>query len=89
MQNFNRSVILDLTRVTRLYPKSFIEGKPGFAKYGVGLLASEEAERQNAGPSISLHLSQHFCLYTGSFFHWYPPKKLKYGKPRLGEFTLT
>ena len=27
---------------------------------------------------------------TGCFFsHWYPPKKLKYGKPRLGESTLT
>ena len=27
---------------------------------------------------------------TGCFFlHWYPPKKLKYGKPRLGECTLT
>ena len=25
----------------------------------------------------------------GVFFHWYPPKKLKYGKPRLGESTLT
>ena len=23
------------------------------------------------------------------FLHWYPPKKLKYGKPRLGESTLT
>ena len=23
------------------------------------------------------------------FFHWYPPKKLKYGKSRLGESTLT
>ena len=30
------------------------------------------------------------CIYhTGCFFHWYPPKKLKYGKPRLGESTLT
>ena len=27
--------------------------------------------------------------YTGCFFHWYPPKKLKYVKPRLGESTLT
>ena len=27
--------------------------------------------------------------HTGSFFDWYPPKKLKYGKPRLGESTLT
>ena len=26
---------------------------------------------------------------TGCFFHWYPPKKLKYGKPRLGKSTLT
>ena len=24
----------------------------------------------------------------GVFFHWYPPKKLKLGKPRLGESTL-
>ena len=24
-----------------------------------------------------------------AFFRWYPPKKLKYGKPRLGESTLT
>ena len=26
---------------------------------------------------------------TGCFFNWYPPKKLKYGKPRLGESTAT
>ena len=25
----------------------------------------------------------------GVFFHWNPQKKLKYGKPRLGESTLT
>ena len=28
-------------------------------------------------------------IIQGVFFHWYPPKKLKYGKPRLGESTLT
>ena len=36
-------------------------------------------------------VSQH-CLsqdLQGVFFNWYPPKKLKYGKPRLGESTLT
>ena len=34
----------------------------------------------SGGPGIS----------TGCFFsHWYPPKKFKYGKPRLGESTLT
>ena len=27
--------------------------------------------------------------YTGCFLHWVSPKKLKYGKPRLGESTLT
>ena len=26
---------------------------------------------------------------TGCFFNWYPPKKLKYGKPRWGVSTLT
>ena len=28
-------------------------------------------------------------ITTGCFFSWYPPKKLKYGKPRVGESTLT
>ena len=28
-------------------------------------------------------------IIQGVFFQWYPPKKLKYGKPRLGESTLT
>ena len=28
-------------------------------------------------------------IYRVICFHWYPPKKLKYGKPRLGESTLT
>ena len=26
----------------------------------------------------------HFII-QGVFFNWYPPKKLKYGKPRLGD----
>ena len=30
----------------------------------------------------------HFT-HTGCFIHWYPPKKLKYGKPRLSESMLT
>ena len=31
------------------------------------------------------------CLSVvqGVFFNWYPPKKLKYGKPSLGVSTLT
>ena len=28
-------------------------------------------------------------IIQGVFFQWYPTKKLKYGKPRLGESTLT
>ena len=35
----------------------------------------------------STRIKQHQC--TGCFFHWASPKKLKYGKRRLGESTLT
>ena len=28
-------------------------------------------------------------IIQDDFFHWYPPKKLKYVKPRLGESKLT
>ena len=38
-------------------------------------------------PSIILDWLQRATYRV--FFHWYPPKKLKYGKPRLGESTLT
>ena len=30
-----------------------------------------------------------YSIYRVFFSHWYPPKKLKYGKPRLGVSTLT
>ena len=36
--------------------------------------------------SICVYLNMQ---YTGFFFNWYPLKKLKYGKPRLGVSTLT
>ena len=36
--------------------------------------------------SEKFHLSSHTGCF---FFNWYPPKKLKYGKPRLGVSTLT
>ena len=35
------------------------------------------------------NIDQRMMILQGDFFHWYPPKKLKYGKPRLGESTLT
>ena len=38
------------------------------------------------------HLSNMVCVpckYRVFFLHWASPKKLKYGKPRLGESTLT
>ena len=42
---------------------------------------------------ISLKAISHYdiqpCIIQGVFFHWYPPKKLKYGKPGLGESTAT
>ena len=37
--------------------------------------------------SLSLRPEAH--KVQGVFFNWYPPKKLKYGKPRLGVSMLT
>ena len=37
-------------------------------------------------PNTALYGIQYI---QGVFLNWYPPKKLKYGKPRLGESTLT
>ena len=39
--------------------------------------------------SMPLFSKQFKMYHTGCFFHWASPKKLKYGKPRLGESTLT
>ena len=40
--------------------------------------------------TIQLQFASDVQLYIqGVFFNWYPPKKLKYVKPRLGESTLT
>ena len=36
-----------------------------------------------------VHLPVSHWKYRVFFSYWYPPKKLKYGKPRLGESTLT
>ena len=44
-------------------------------------------ETLGAGRQLDqLHLRKKL---QGVFFNWYPPKKLKYGKHRLGESTLT
>ena len=51
--------------------------------------------REEKKMAIQVGLSSHHLIWfqgnchTGCFFNWYPPKKLKYGKPRLGESTLT
>ena len=37
----------------------------------------------------SHQMCQMLQLVQGVFLNWHPPKKLKYGKPRLGESTLT
>ena len=36
---------------------------------------------------VEEHVSVEYI--QGVFFNWYPPKKLKYVKPRLGESTAT
>ena len=50
---------------------------------------------RNIGKVLGFKLKRVFSLEqrtllkcTGCFFNWYPPEKLKYGKPRLGESTL-
>ena len=45
---------------------------------GPGALTSSFAPFERSGRDIE-----------GVFFNWYPPKRLKYVKPRLGESTLT
>ena len=39
--------------------------------------------------TLNINLINWNLIIQGVFFNWYPPKKLKYGKPRLGESTLT
>ena len=47
------------------------------------------------GPFLLDNIKMHFValisldVVQGVFLNWYPPKKLKYGKPRIGESTLT
>ena len=62
---------------------------------------TDECERKSNSPKlpppidtpktllVKLHLWMKPLRYTGCSFNWYPPKKLKYVKPRLGESTLT
>ena len=62
-----------------------------------GLLAVLEEETelidQRLDPvpltSVQLEVDNDSFIVQGDFFNWYPPKKLKYGKPRLGESTVT
>ena len=44
---------------------------------------------ENASKIIIKSSSSSIDDIQGVFFNWYPPKKLKYGKPRLGESTAT
>ena len=37
---------------------------------------------------LRAHIDRATRLIQGDFFHWSPPKKLEYGKPRIGESTL-
>ena len=43
----------------------------------------------NAKPRNTRQRNEVYNIYRVFFSHWYSPKKLKYGKPRLGESTLT
>ena len=61
-----------------------------------GATLKHHTTKQRVLRAISQHKQQfhsHFgaerTMIQGVFFNWYPPKKLKYGKPRLVESTLT
>ena len=47
---------------------------------------AEEGEVKPRDSVVSFNWPEYI---QGVFSHWYSPKKLKYGKPRLGESTLT
>ena len=86
-----------------LYESAFFENALPDLKSGLGIAFSKLCEfiPQSECCVFYLFLSglivgvQHWYNMhikgpcTGCFFNWYPPKKLKYGKPRLGESTLT
>ena len=40
-------------------------------------------------PQVLKRGKDNIDTYRVFFFNWYPPKMLKYGKPRLGESTAT
>ena len=60
----------------------------------IDLLLPEVAKPRKGGIILSNDLSQgvsdtNSIILRGVFQHWASPKRLKYGKPRLGESTLT
>ena len=60
-KSFNRQIhdVSSITKVHKIIFKFiFVTGKLGFAEYGLGLLASEKAECQNAGPCFSLYITK-------------------------------
>ena len=65
-KSFNRQIhdVSSITKVHKIIFKFiFVTGKLGFAEYGLGLLASEKAECQNAGPCFSLY-NKDFVLFA-------------------------
>ena len=53
------------------------------------MVISKWAEAFGAKRTINSYTTEFIYMLQGDFFHWYPPKKLKFGKPRLGESSLT
>ena len=69
MENFKSFIkqIHDVSSIKKvhkiIFKFIFVTGKLGFAEYGLGLLASEKAECQNAGPCFSLY-NKDFVLFA-------------------------
>ena len=53
------------------------------------IVATEEHWELWSGDVLNLTLLLESGVSTGCFFYWASPRKLKYGKPRLSESSLT
>ena len=51
---------------------------------------SKQSQKSKAAATsiIGININQYMSILQGVFFAGPPPKKLKYGKPRLGEVRL-
>ena len=73
---------------TMIFNISFIRHQERFTKT-FSKNVTQEYKLMQVNLKLKATKKEYGMEFTGCFFNWYPPKKSKYGKPRLGESTLT